>query len=323
MFSASVNVQAGDPYYELVWFPCQISPLISILISGIATITVVFLSVIFKLYKRPLSLMVLAISIAHVLFYFSKLSVLVFQPQSDLHCRILSILCVFGINSAVIWGALFAHAFYITLKYQNINEVSRMMKYYLIGAVLLPIFSGILSFLTNHLFYSPTEGTCVHRIYPNRFDVSDNICVLFPVWVACIASIIWYKMAINKISELQWTQTGSELYLLMIYPGILVFCWAPTLVTQTAMQFGATPSQTLNNILIFITNMQGLFDALVYGRSVREELRDSFKKLFGKQTPQEEQLFIEPHILEEKSDRSSGAYLTMSIRSEGSRNLNR
>lgn len=319
MFDTSVNPQDDVPYREMVYFPLKIDALIiSVLLSATTTAAVVLLSLIFKLYKRPLALMVLAISIAHVIFHFSKLSVLVFRPHSDLHCRFLSIFIIFGIESAAIWGALFAHAFYIITKYQSTHEIQRMMKYYLLFAVLLPIVNGVLSFFTGHIVYSEAQQTCVHRLYLNHFDFSSNIYVAIPIWISCLSSIIWYRMAIKNISGLQNSQTGSELYILMIYPGILLFCWCPNVVIQTLTQFGLPPSNTVAIISVFIVNMQGFFDALGYGRSVREALSASFNNGCKRNFPNEEQTYIEPQTLEEKrvSSMSAGNYSLLSVQNE-------
>lgn len=271
-----------ENYHEMVYFPLTFSALISPLLSALATTTVVLISLICKFYKRPLSFMVLAINTAHVLFCFSKLSVLVFQPRSSFHCSIIGIINVFGLESAALWGALFAHAFYITLKYQCIDKIPSIMKYYLIIAVLFPLINGIISALTNYFVYSPTAETCVHRIFYGKFDIFVNLYAIFPIWLACIGSIVWYKMAINKISDLHSAEAGGEMWVLMIYPGVMLVCWSPNLVAQTAIQFGATPSSTLTNSFLFLVNLQGFFDAVVYGKSVKEVVRDSISGYFGK-----------------------------------------
>lgn len=134
----------------MVYFPPTIDALILVLLSGIATGIIVLLSLNFTLYKQPLSLMVLAINLAHIFFYYSKLSVLFYQPRNELHCKVLGILHVFGLEPAAFWGALFAHAFYTILKQPADLEarVASMIKYYFIFAVLYPLIAGTVSFFT-------------------------------------------------------------------------------------------------------------------------------------------------------------------------------
>ena len=318
MFDPSLSVQGDAPYQEMIYFPLKISSLFTVLISAIATGIVVLLSLIFRLYKKPFSAMVLAINIAHVLFYYSKLSVLVFPPQSDLHCKILSIINVFGLESAAIWGALFAHAFYIIIKHQGTSEITRMMKYYVPIAVLVPLINGVVSFLSDYLVFSDKEATCVHRIYFGHIDVKQIFFGSIPVWSACVASLILYKLAINKIAQLQNAEAGTELYILLIYPGIFLLCWGPILIVQATVQFGATPSETLIKVLIALTNLQGFFDALVYGRSIREALNESITRCLGKNIKKEGHTFIEPSVISERNLRelSAGNYSLLSARND-------
>lgn len=304
MIDPALHLQGGGDYHDMIYFPVKINAMISMFLSGFATAIIVSISLIFKLYKRPLARMVLVINMAHVLFYFSKISVLLFPPRSELHCRILSIIVVFGIESAVFWGALFAHLFYVIIKSQSMDEVPLMMKYYVLVAVILPFVSGILSSFTKFLIYSESLETCVHRVYADHFDLSYDLHVLIPVWLACILSTVWYKKAISKISDLQWNSDRNELYVLLIYPGVLMFCWGLHLVLQTIIQMGTSPSQTLIDISISLVNLQGFFDALVYGRSVKEALKDRARSHYGRKISQEEE------IVEVKSNRemSAGSY---------------
>lgn len=300
MLDTAFNIQDGDPYREIVYFPTKFQDLIAVLLSAITTSLVVLLSLIFKLYKRPLSRMVLAMSIPHVIFYGVKFVALVFPPRSDQYCRILSIINISGFESAVIWGALFAHAFYIILKHQSFNEqyLPRMMNYYLIGAVLVPLMNGGFAYLAQFLVYSETQKTCVHVIYYEHIDIPYIMTVIIPIAVAILLSIIWYKMAINKIAALRGMQAGPEAYVLLIYPGILLICWTPSLVLHISLQFGANPSDTLITIFVSLVNIQGLLDALVYGRFLKDVVRDSISSCYRKYILKEEETRSEPRSLE-------------------------
>ena len=317
-----LNSQDQGVPAEMVFFPLEITSLIPVFLSAISTGTIVALSLIFKLYKRPLSLMILAINIAHVCFHFSKLSVLIFQPSNDFHCSILGIINIFGIESSAYWIALFAHAFYIVAKYKNVDAVPQLMKYYVIFAVILPLISAFSSYFEEHFSYSDTKGTCVHRFYPGEFDVWANIYVFIPVWIACISTIVWYKMAINKIAELRRGKAGVDLYVLMIYPCILILCWGPNLIVRAIMQFGGSVNETLNSIALFLVNMQGFFDALVYGKSVREELRGAMSNsCLKKKVSKESQVVDEQQNTEERSHTYSNNYLGIETELTGNRQI--
>lgn len=312
MFEDSLILQSGTGYIEMVYFPLQINSLIAVLISAIATIIILTLSLIFKLYKRPTALMVLTMNIAHFSFYYSKLSVLVYQPESDFHCRILTIMHIYGLQSAVIWGALFAHAFYIVVKYHETCDVElpRMVKYYMLIAVALPLFNGILAAICGQLEYSDVEKTCVHRVYRDRFDVNGNIWVRIPVAFACIASLFWYKRAINTLSALQGKKKKSaELYILMIYPSILLFCWGPHGVLQVLIQLGLhSPTvSALSDIFVFLTNLQGTFDAIVYGRSIGIVVIEAINTCLGKNPSKEKEKVVETQVLESSYERDMRA----------------
>lgn len=298
MVDISLRIPEEDTYHDMIYFPLEVQDQIPIIISAIPTTLVVSLSLIFRLYRRPLSLMVLAINIAHVFFYYTKMSVLVFPPQSGIHCKILSIFNVFSFESAAIWGALFAHAFYTILKDHSFNEfhLPRMIKFYLIFGVLIPLVNGVLSFFTDRLIYSESKGACVHRVYADRIDTWVLVFTLIPIGLSCFMSMVWYKMAMNKISALQGKETGGELYVLMIYPGILLLCWGPSLLTQIVMQFGVNPSTTLINIGLALVNSEGLLDSVVYGRFLRDVLRDTWNNYFKKSIIDED-TFIEQQII--------------------------
>ena len=316
MLDTSLNTFNEDPHQDMVYFPHRIRFLIPVLISAIATGIVVLLSLAFKLYKRPLSGMILAMNISHVLFYCSKLSVLFLPPHSNFHCGILSVINVFGLQSGEFWGAVFAHAFYIALKHQTTSEIPRMMKYYVIIAVIVPLINGLASLPTSFLIYSDTEKTCVHRIYFGRIDIESDLFTMIPMWIACIASAIWYKKAINKIAGLQETEAGPELYVLMIYPGILLVCWGPALIFEALLQFGLVgPNPTAFQIFNYLVNIQGFFNALVYGKSVAGAVRESCDRCLGKNVSKQTQTFIVPSIISERNERelTPGNYSLLSV----------
>lgn len=306
MFTNTLNLEAEGSFREMVYFPLNIDSLITALLSAIATTIVILLSLIFKLYKKPTSLMVFAINIAHALFYYTKLSVLVQPPTSDSYCKFLNVFNIYGLESTSIWSALFAHAFYFIVKYPSScdTRLPRVIKkYYLPIAVLFPLINGALSLFTNHLIYSETAGTCVHRVYPDQFDVTGHLFFRFPILLTCLASIVWYKMAINKIFALQDTRRGTELYVFMIYPGILLLCWGPHVVIQTAVQLGLPVSRTLVNISIYLSYLQGFFDALVYGKSVGKVLSNAVKNYLGKDVSNERETLLESTTSDEYSNR--------------------
>ena len=298
------NIQAEEPYREMVYFPLQLSSLIPVLISAIAITIVILLSLIFKLYRRPFSLMVLAINIAHFLFHYTKLDVLVFPPYSDLHCRVFSIPIIFGLQSAAAWSALFAHAFLIIIT--NPSSCDTLLplmikKYYMPLAVLLPSVSGIMSFFTRHFVYSETKGTCIHLIYADHMDIPFFVYICIPIGLACIGSIVWYKMLISKIYGLQGGRAGHELYVLMIYPGILLVCWGPTLIVQTLMQFGIESNDMLVDIVLLLVNMQGFFNALVYGKSIKNVVSDSIRSCLKNEVSTEEESLFGLQISDKRS----------------------
>lgn len=293
MLDFLLSLEGNNPdYQDLVFFPRNVEYQISVLLSAIAATIIVLLSLILKLYKEPLGFMVLFMNFAHISFCYSKFSVVIYPPRTELHCRIITVMNIFGIESAAIWGALFAHAFSIVVKYQELCEAQLrvMISKYLLIAVNLPLISGIVASLTGHLIYSQKEGTCVHRVYTDRIDFSSNVYVFIPIWISCIASIILYKKSMTELNGLRGRPPNSKFYVLMIYPSILVLCWGPHSVAQTVLQMGASLNRTLLAVFIFMTNMQGFFDAVAYGRSIRRMLYESARNCIRRNNAREEQL---------------------------------
>lgn len=163
---------------------------------------------------------------------------------------------------------------------------------------------------------------------PNLPESIRYFYTFLPVWITCLLSIIWYKLAINKISSLQCVPAGTELYVLMIYPGINVICQGPALITQTVIQFGAAPpSNTVITIFTSLVNLQRLFDAVVYRKSIKRALKDSFNKCFRNKLSDdtEERTFVEPYTVirkrvehEHEHELSSSNYLGLSSQYESS-----
>lgn len=56
----------------------------------------------------------------------------------------------------------------------------------------------------------------------------------------------------------------------MIYPGIVVVCWMPTLTKNTLISMGITLPFAVGRISIVLSQLQGFLDAVVYGsQSIR------------------------------------------------------
>lgn len=260
-----------DGYTHLYFFSDGWDFFILILLSVISTTVVVIASLTLKLYQRPLSAMVLGVCLADLLFYCTKLSYFIWKPSSSLHCKILGVFGVLGLNASVIWGGFFAYAFYIILKTQDSNIVSSRMKYFILIVTIWSAINVTYSAISDFMDYDENQKTCIHRVANVDTDFDYLICITLPIFLSIIASLIWYKLALNRLNALNVVENKTESYVLLVYPGILVFCWTPFLVMHLiTLAKDSAPSDLFNGIAIRLAHLQGILDAVVYGQSVRE-----------------------------------------------------
>lgn len=258
----------GSGTTDYIFFPATsiICPAIST-IAGLCVLTAFFVGK--SLREGALNIMILAINIADLIFSFTKTSTSIIKPMDEVHCKFLQSLSQGAIISSVLWGAFFGHALYAVSKFGNAEILSKYMKYYFIFGVFLPLGVALGLTFSEYVIYSPeNDGVCIHRVRDDRMDYESIIFFIIPLTVGCVLSVVWYFMAARRIKSLFLEGDKGNLAMLIIYPGITLLCWVPMLIVNAHTLLGFVPSQSLVVTARALDQLQGFFDAIVYGGSI-------------------------------------------------------
>lgn len=252
---------------EVIYFPTQFTLMICPLISTLSTFIVLVACFISKNYKNPLGPMIIGINIADFLFCVAKVVVWLNPMKTDLFCKILQAISTLGLTASMVWGALFGHALQAVVKAKKADIVRRYLVYYLIFSITVPLAMALSTLTTNYVEYSSTADTCVHTVKVGGYDYLYTIYAGIPVLLSCILSAVWYVIAAQEIRK-TWDQSSTlDLLFLVVYPAILLICWMPNVVVNICIALGASVSPTVVTVCQGFCQLQGFFDALVYGKS--------------------------------------------------------
>lgn len=253
---------------SISFIPSDIERSITAIPSFLATSLVVIVGLIYKIHARPLGRMVLVMNVTHTMYYFVRLSSLITQPTNNFSCRLVVAIVLFLLVSSLLWGTFFGHAIYIITKRQSMQILATAFKWYLVIAAAFSGGIALVSILLDLVIYSESEG-CVHRIYPDKVDVPFLIAPTLPITLCVILSVVWSLLTGFAAKSHYMNVKAKDLFVLRVYPAIVIFCWLPILLYGTAANLGLQTSDTVHVILINLFLLQGFFDALVYGLAPR------------------------------------------------------
>ena len=262
-------MSSSDPDYHETGFT-EANPLwrIPTLLSMTSTGIVVILCITSKYYKNALGFMVFWVNLTDFMFSLAKSSVLVYDPASDVHCRLLEFVANFGLRSSIIWGAAFGHSLLAFTRSRDEKVFIGMRSLYLVFAVIVPLGIASASAGVGFAVYSPNEGTCVHRIPIDGPDYQYIFISCVPIFSAIAMNLYYYFRTIWEIKSLLKETPSKEYLTLLWYPAIVVICWAPILiVTLVIAGTNAQNTQILEKIVMSLSELHGFLDAIVYGRS--------------------------------------------------------
>lgn len=275
------NISFTEEYEDRVLFPVPITNVIAPALSSVANIIVVIACILTKSYRTPLEKMVFAVNFTDILYDISRVSGLIHTPSSDPYCKIFESVAKFGVLSSITWSALFGHALLLVAKFHDERILSKVMNYYTFLAVVPPLGLAIASIFSNYAQYSPTLQACVHRVHLGETNWSFFIFLGIPLFITCTASVVFFLMAAVKMRKLLGNQDKCQLWTLAVYPCILLVCWTPILVSQIFAALGRAPAKPVTMALHALDQLQGFFDALVFGGS-RNVIRRKCGKVCAK-----------------------------------------
>lgn len=245
-------------------------------ISAISTLIVIIASFVGRFWTRPLSTMIFVINTADFIFFASKVSVLFFDPDSDMDCIILQAIGTFCLIATASWAVLFGHAFYQILKNKNTNIVSSLLKYYIPVSFILPVLTGLSTFLSRNTVLRK-RGVCVYRVSSVGVDWFILFHLQLPLLLTILLCIVCYILSYSQLKRIVIEGNVREALTLIVYPAILIFCWGPHVALQIMAENGVKTSDAVQDAFRVFPYLMGFLDALVYGEGVKGTLRKYIK----------------------------------------------
>ena len=214
--------------------------------------------------------MILTLNAANTIYCFMKISGYIYKPSGLPYCKTAITISRVFICMSILASTLFGHTLYTITKYESLEAIEKYMKRYLLVLTVVPLTLGFSSGLTNYISYSQTQHTCVHLIYPGEIDTLLIFLVIIPTAICCILSAYWFIKAGGELNAKGLRGSKADSIALLIYPGIVIFCWIPILTYNVLKGFGyIQPSETVDVVMSNIYQLQGLLDAVTYGIAPR------------------------------------------------------
>ena len=218
--------------------------------------------------KKPLTIMVLLISLSNIIFDASKLLSLAIEAKTQFTCQIYEAVSLFGFLSSITFAACFGHALFMVLKSKDIRILSKMVKYYFYMGTIYPFVNAVASMYFNSVYYLQYASECVYQIDRNTQNWPRHVFWHVPLAIAVLLSLLWYRASFLQAQNLRIANTEKQSLTLLVYPGILVVCWAPVCITEVIAELD--PYTHYNSMKWFkmLAYSMGLLNAIAYGEEV-------------------------------------------------------
>ena len=227
-------------------------------------------------------MMIFGINLSSMIYFGGKCSVLFLGTMNLSKCLTLEGVFTFGYTSQVLWAACFAHAFYKIV--HDLSALPRMLKYYLLIAVGIPLITGISSVFADFVEFSAADRTCNTVFKIKTLNWHLLLYYSLPSLFSVVFSIIFYALATCRLKKMNLAEGFKEIFsLVMLFPGILIILWGPMLLVQQLEVWGVEINQDITKWLRFISYLLGFFNAVVYGEGAKGkilEITHSISKCF-------------------------------------------
>ena len=186
-------------------------------------------------------------------------------PKSGPFCKVAIMMVEAGGNSAFFWAPVFAHALYILAKHKSVALIEKYWIHYFSFAVVLPIIFGIAIIFPDYVQYDSKDDKCVHYTYEGEVDVGYIVFAHLPTYMAILPCIFYYVLAGRYLRKQLSEEKRAEIFVIGLFPAVLLVCWIPILTFYMIKDFGGSPPDGLELVFQTLANSNGFFDALVYG----------------------------------------------------------
>ena len=249
----------------IIFLPTDWNSSISIIISGLATFTVVVYGFYAKISRDVLGKMVLAVNIADLAFCLIMLSVHVYSGSTGFYCKAIQAMAHCSLLYSLFWGTFFGHAFYTLVKHQTTLVIEKSYRYYMAISSVCSIGLSMATFFTNYSEYDSHLDACVHLVQSGELDVTLILFSQVPITCVTVMGTYWYIRAAYLLNGDGGNLKVKNPLTLLVYPGIVIVCWLPVNLVSTLIGFGITPSRFVDLFTKNLYELQGFFDAVVYG----------------------------------------------------------
>ena len=273
--TSSIALEENNKIF-ITYFPDTLVDRIPSLLSLAATVTVLIILWITKFYRHPLHRMVFFLIFADFLFSLVFLINMFYSPKSAAECKMLLSISSFGRNSSLWWSVAFAHALMKIMEDNDFSSMPRLMRYYYLTAVYLPIGITLSFVLTPMVDYNPDIQRCGRYDTVGSFNFVYFLVGGVPLTTCCLLSIYFYMRTGCRLKALfaKGSVATRELLILVLYPAIMLFCWGPSMI-QSFVTMITEPDQAYMVIPKICLGLHGFLNSLTYGLSkkTREDLK--------------------------------------------------
>lgn len=221
---------------------------------------------ILRTYHFTLGKMVVALSLMDLISSIISLFAMV-KSQSQFFCDVQGFFWFFGCGGSLVWTVCFAHALFISSKFNSIGLLENMFKYYLWISTGVALILGIFAAIMNFFTIEQSVETCHHHTSPNKVDWSGLILMIIPTILALLCCGICYGSAMRKLRAIR----GRRHLELILYPLLLIVCDFPAMALIIAIQINDNWQVPFWILFVsnFLLNSQGILNAIAYGLSRR------------------------------------------------------
>lgn len=267
----AMDFSDGQNYMDITFFPAEslITPSLTMIGSSIVTLRFLYL----KSYKEPLGRLIFALNLMNLCYCSTKIFGTFFTPASEIGCRLLESFACFSSTASMILGACFGHSLYMLTVHLSVEGSSKYVTHYLTFGILGSFLLGVGSYFTPLVILKHIDGSpvCTHRIYYDAPDYTFIFFVDIPVVAALSFSIFCYSLSAKRLKSLVHTDY-TYIWVLLIFPAVLVLCWLPLLIAILLVSFGVQITTSLATFLKACDQLQGFIDAIVYWQGGKKSI---------------------------------------------------
>ena len=259
-------------YYSYLW---------GFIASCLSVIGVLFILVCYLLFtevrKKFFYFMVLQIGIGNLAVAISGPYLTNPSNLASELCSLVGVLKSFGLISSAIWTATIAWIVYYSLRYHKSNEELNPMKIPFIITVNL-VAAGISFLPLIHGDYGVGLGIYCWLKYDPSISIFSLIMfeLFLPFTVSGLICVYCYTKTALILKEIAIFHKKRDIYLLFIYPIVLVLCNVGSLMSVFAAYFNATENTTLTLLSDVTRQSQGFLNAIAFASTTI--FRDEFMR---------------------------------------------